>query len=104
MIQANVLAAMTQNGDAINQVYNVTAGERTTLNELFGMIRGYLSGYDDRIKSIEPMYWPFRKGEVLHSLTDISKAKRLIGYDPKYNVKKDMEETVKWFFQNRQMK
>ncbi|MBI5102964.1 MAG: Vi polysaccharide biosynthesis UDP-N-acetylglucosaminuronic acid C-4 epimerase TviC [Nitrospirae bacterium] len=97
VIQANLLAAMTENRDAINQVYNVAAGERTTLKELFGMIRGCLSDYDDRIKSIDPVYGPFRIGDVPHSLADISKAKRLIGYDPEYGVKNGMEETVKWF-------
>jgi UDP-N-acetylglucosamine 4-epimerase len=103
VIQANILAAMTQNGDALNQVYNVAAGERTTLNELFHMIRGYLSGYDDSIGLIEPAYGPFRKGDVLHSLADISKATKLIRYNPEYDVKKGMAETVKWFFQKQGM-
>jgi UDP-N-acetylglucosamine/UDP-N-acetylgalactosamine 4-epimerase len=96
-IQANLLSATTENPEAINQVYNVAAGVRTTLNELFNMIRGLLSDYDATIKNITPLYGPFRTGDVKHSQADITKAKDLLGYYPVYDVKRGMAETVRWF-------
>jgi UDP-N-acetylglucosamine 4-epimerase len=97
VIQANLLSATTENPEAINQVYNVATGSRTTLNELFNMIRELLSDYDATIKNITPLYGPFRSGDVRHSQADIQKVKNLLGYNPTYDVKKGMEETVSWF-------
>jgi UDP-N-acetylglucosamine 4-epimerase len=104
VIQANMLAATTKKQEAINQVYNVAIGERTTLNELFHMIRDLLGEYDDRIKVVEPIYKPFRSGDVLHSQADISRAKELLGFKPSHTVKQGMKETVEWFVKNRQSK
>jgi UDP-N-acetylglucosamine 4-epimerase len=97
VIQANLLSATTENPEAINQVYNVALGSRTTLNELFNMIKELLSDYDATIKNITPLYGPFRSGDVRHSQADIQKVKNLLGYNPTYDVKKGMEETVSWF-------
>jgi UDP-N-acetylglucosamine 4-epimerase len=101
VIQANMLAATTEKQDAINQVYNVAVGERTTLNELFYMIRDFLGEYDGKVKSVEPIYGPFRAGDVLHSQADISRAKELLGFNPSHTVKNGMKETVEWFVQQR---
>lgn len=97
VIQANLLAATTENPEAINQIYNVAAGSRTTLNELFNMIRELLEEYHSDIKNISPAYGPFRPGDVRHSQADIQKAKYLLGYNPTHDVKKGMVETVRWF-------
>ncbi|WAC06790.1 MAG: NAD-dependent epimerase/dehydratase family protein [Thermodesulfobacteriota bacterium] len=96
VIQANMLAATTKKQEAINQVYNVAVGERTTLNELFYMIRDLLGEYDEKIKSVEPIYGPFRAGDVLHSQADISRVKELLGFNPSYTVKSGMKETIEW--------
>jgi Nucleoside-diphosphate-sugar epimerases len=101
VIQANMLAATTNKQDAINRVYNVAVGERTTLNELFYMIRDFLGEYDDKVKSIEPIYGPFRAGDVLHSQADTSRAKGLLGFNPSHDVKNGMKETVDWFVKQR---
>lgn len=101
VIQANILAATTEKQEAVNRVYNVAVGERTTLNELFYMIRDILGEYDDKVKSIEPIYGPFRSGDVLHSQADISRAKALLGFNPSHDVKNGMKETVGWFVKQR---
>lgn len=97
VIQANLLSATTEYPEAINQVYNVAAGSRTTLNELFNMIKELLGDYHSDIKNISPAYGPFRPGDVRHSQADIQKVKNLLGYNPTYDVKKGMTETVRWF-------
>jgi UDP-N-acetylglucosamine 4-epimerase len=95
--QANLLSATTENPEAVNQVYNIAAGSRTTLNELFNMIRELLGDYDANIKNITPVYGPFRPGDVRHSQADIQKAKDLLGYHPTHDVKSGMTKTVRWF-------
>jgi UDP-N-acetylglucosamine/UDP-N-acetylgalactosamine 4-epimerase len=98
VIQVNLLAALAENKSAVNQIYNVAVGDRTTLNELFFMIRDFLGGYDQKVKSIEPNRGSLRAGDVRHSQADISKAKELLGYLPSHVVKSGMKETVNWFF------
>ena len=97
VIEANLLAANTSNVEAINQVYNIAYGERTTLNQLFGLIRDEVAKMRPEAKEVTPNYGPFRGGDVRHSLADINKAKGLLGYSPKYNVQKGMGETINWY-------
>ena len=87
-VQANLLAATTENKEAVNQVYNVAVGGRTSLNELFKMIRDNLAEFKSEV----------RPGDVRHSQADISKAAELLGYKPSHDVKAGMTETVTWFF------
>ena len=96
-IQANLLAATSDSVEALNKVYNVAYGERTTLNKLFQLIKENLTPYNQDIKTIEPRYGPFRKGDVSHSLADISRARDVLGYEPKYDVNDGMKETIKWY-------
>ena len=100
VVQANHLAAVVQNKNALNQVYNVAHGERTTLNELFYLIRELAGKFDRDILTIEPVYGPARAGDIPHSLASIDKARLLLGYSPVLNVKKGLEEAVKWFWNN----
>ncbi len=97
-IQANILAATTDNKEAVNQVYNVAFGDRTSLNELFRMIRDSLAEFKAEVKEIEAVHGDFRSGDVRHSQADISKAVELLGYKPSHDVNEGMVETVKWFF------
>jgi UDP-N-acetylglucosamine 4-epimerase len=96
-IQANLLAATSDSVEASNKVYNVAYGAQTTLNQLFQLIKENLIPYNQDIKTIEPRYGPFRKGDVSHSLADISRARDLLGYEPKYDVNDGMKETIKWY-------
>ncbi|MBF0375912.1 MAG: Vi polysaccharide biosynthesis UDP-N-acetylglucosaminuronic acid C-4 epimerase TviC [Desulfamplus sp.] len=99
-IQANILAALVQDKSAVNQVYNVAFGERTTLNQLFAMIRERVAlKYPDAIK-IEPQYRDFRKGDVRHSLAEISKASTLLGYKPLFSVSKGLDEAARWYIEH----
>jgi len=90
-VQANEKALFTKNAAAINQVYNIAYGERTTLNEVFEMIKE-VAGSD-----LAPKYGPERRGDVRHSLADISKAKSLLGYDPSFSVKDGLKLAFEWY-------
>jgi UDP-N-acetylglucosamine 4-epimerase len=100
VLQANHLAAVVQGREALNQVYNVAHGERTTLNQLFKIIRQLAGRYDKKILNIEPLYGPARAGDIAHSLASIEKAKKLLGYSPELNVEKGLAEALKWYWNN----
>jgi UDP-N-acetylglucosamine 4-epimerase len=99
-VQANILAAVATNDDALNQVYNVAFGQRTSLNELFDHIRTRVAKFYPRLKNVKPLYRDFRPGDVRHSLADISKAKELIGYNPEYSVASGLDKAAKWYVEN----
>jgi UDP-N-acetylglucosamine 4-epimerase len=96
-VQANLLAGLTQEPDALNQVYNVAVGERTTLNELYGLIRARLSQYNPDLSRLEPIYRDFRPGDVRHSQADIAKASRLLGYSPSHRIDTGLDEAMDWY-------
>lgn len=96
-VQANILAATTDNPDATDQVYNVAVGDRTTLNELFELIRSGLSEQFPHLKGYQATYRDFRAGDVKHSLADISKAKRLLGYEPTHRISEGMKIALGWY-------
>lgn len=93
-VQANILAACASEEKAHGQVYNIAFGQRTTLNELFFMIRDHVSKANPDAAVIRPVYADFRPGDVRHSLADISKAKELLGYEPAYSVTQGLEKTA----------
>ncbi len=101
VVQANLLAATTQNSDAVNQIYNVAVGDRTTLNSLFELIQHNLSPLYPHIKNAEPTYRDFRAGDVRHSLADISKAERLLGYAPAIRIAEGLLIAVPWYVTQR---
>jgi len=100
VVQANLLAATTQNSDAINQAYNVAIGDRTTLNQLFEAIQIGLRRRDPSLPLQKPVYQDFRAGDVRHSLADISKAQTLLGFAPKYRIEQGLELALDWYKQN----
>ena len=100
VVQVNHLAALTENHDAVNQVYNVAFGERTTLKQLYSKIRELAGAFDKSVLSIEPEYGPVRAGDIPHSLASIEKAKRLLGYLPTHSVEEGLKEAVEWFWTN----
>lgn len=100
VVQANHLAAVATDKNALNQIYNVAHGERTTLDSLFFMIREMAGKFDPDILGIEPVYGPFRDGDIPHSLASVQKAKDLLGYLPVKNVKQGLSESVEWFWKN----
>jgi len=100
VIQANHLAAISSNKEAINQVYNVAHGERTTLNLLFEYLRKLTGKSDPDVLKINPVYGPVRGGDIMHSLASIEKAKRLLGYSPVQNVQEGLAESIDWYRRN----
>ncbi|MEA1968300.1 MAG: SDR family oxidoreductase [Thermodesulfobacteriota bacterium] len=96
-VQANILAALTEKEEAVNKVYNVAFGQRTTLNELFSFIRERVAVSHPQALKIEPEYRAFRPGDVRHSLADISRAKELLGYEPEFSVAQGLDRAAKWY-------
>jgi UDP-N-acetylglucosamine 4-epimerase len=99
-VQANLLAATTENEDALNQVYNVAVGEQTSLNRLFEMIKDLLAKDRPELAGVSAVYRDFRAGDVRHSLADISKAERLLGYLPTHRISEGMQEAMDWYVQD----
>lgn len=100
VIQANHLAALVQDKSAFDQVYNVAHGERTTLNQLFKILRNFVGEYDPRVLQIQPVHGPARPGDIPHSLASIEKASRILRYMPILNVESGLKEAVKWYWNN----
>ncbi|MCP4118767.1 MAG: SDR family oxidoreductase [Desulfobacteraceae bacterium] len=98
-VQANILAALAPD-DAANRVYNVAFGQRTTLNELFAMIRDRVAAKYPLAKDAQPEYRDFRAGDVRHSLADISRAINLLGYDPEFSVNQGLDVAADWYINN----
>ena len=93
-VQANLLSLFTKDTEAINQVYNIACGQQTSLNQLFE----YLC--QEAGSSLKPIYGPERKGDVKHSLADISKAGKLLGYMPSISVREGLKRTFDWYLQS----
>jgi len=102
-VQANILAAITED-EATNQIYNVAVGERTSLKDLFELIRVGLENEFPHLHSFKPIYQDFRAGDVRHSLADISKAKKLLGYCPTHPIYAGIDTALKWYVINIQIK
>ncbi len=100
VIQMNMLAMTTTNPDAVNQIYNTAFGEMTTLNQLVDYLKEYLSEFDPEIAKVEVIHGQNRLGDIPHSLACIDKAKKLLGYTPKYSIRDGLKEAVKWYWHN----
>ncbi|MDC4876148.1 NAD-dependent epimerase/dehydratase family protein [Acinetobacter baumannii] len=98
-VQANILAATTENEEAKNQVYNVAVGDRTTLNDLFNAIRIALSE-NNIIYEKEPVYRDFRAGDVRHSQASVEKIQNLLGYKAQYVISEGVDLAMKWYVKN----
>ncbi|RYJ45584.1 UDP-glucose 4-epimerase [Flavobacterium beibuense] len=100
VIQMNELAMFTENPQAVNTVYNTAFGDRTTLNDLVGYLKTFLSQYDAKIADVDVIHGPNRIGDIPHSLASIDKATKLLNYNPKYSLKNGLEVAVKWYWDN----
>ncbi len=94
-VQANVRAALAGD-EAQDQVYNVAVGERTSLVELFGLLRDGLERHQVHYDR-EPIFRDFRPGDVLHTQADISKAGAMLGYAPTHGISQGIEEALPWY-------
>lgn len=98
VIQANKLAASVEDPAALNTVYNVAFGERTTLNDLYSFLRNALGKFDPQISVLEAKYGPNRAGDIPHSLADISKARTLLKYAPRFSIRDGLVEAAEWYY------
>ncbi len=97
VVQANVLAGCVEGKDASNQAYNIAVGHRTTLDELFALLRDGLARRHPRLAGMRPTYGPARPGDVMHSLADVEKARRLLGYEPTHSIERGLDESLAWY-------
>lgn len=98
-VQANILAATTQNDEAKNQIYNVAVGDRTTLNDLFNVIKAALNE-NGVIYTKAPIYREFRAGDVRHSQASIDKIQNLLDYEAKYHIDDGIDQAMFWYVKN----
>ncbi|GAK77270.1 UDP-glucose 4-epimerase [Nonlabens ulvanivorans] len=98
VIQANEKAMLTVHPEAVNSIFNIAYGERTDLKMLVDLLKMSLSKYDKSILNIEVIYGPVREGDVPHSLASIDKAKRILNYQPQFNLRDGLDEAVDWYW------
>lgn len=96
VIQANILASLSTNKDAINQIYNIAVGDTNNLNDLHDLIVTNLE-FNNIFYKTPPTYLDFREGDVKHSLANIDKAKTFLGYDPKFALNEGLKKSIPWF-------
>ncbi|PQJ72069.1 SDR family oxidoreductase [Polaribacter butkevichii] len=99
VIQANLLSLIADK-EAANEIYNVAFGDRNTLIDLCDSLKEFLSNYNPKIKDVEVVFGPNRIGDIPHSHADISKAKKLLNYNPKFSLKEGLKESIDWYWEN----
>jgi UDP-N-acetylglucosamine 4-epimerase len=97
VVQANLLAATVERSEAVGEVYNVAVGERTTLLQLLGLMRSAIAELRPDLTFRAPEHRGFRAGDIQHSLADISKARRLLGYQPGVTVRDGVRASAAWY-------
>jgi UDP-N-acetylglucosamine 4-epimerase len=100
VVQANLLAGITNDRDATNQVFNIGVGQSVTLNELYRLIRTHVGPGPASAHDFQPKYREFRPGDIRHSLADISKARTLLGYRPSHLLAQGLTEAMPWYLGN----
>lgn len=91
VVQANILAAFAEDENALNQIYNVAVGERTSIQQMFDILKS-ASG-----SNIKADYRPARPGDIKDSLADIRKIKELLKYEPTVKLEEGLRVTLEWF-------
>lgn len=97
VVQANLLAATAEPVDAMHEVFNVAVGDRTTLKQLYALMRDNVAREHPEVAGREPEYRDFRDGDVRHSQASIDKARKRLGYAPAVNITAGLEKTAAWF-------
>jgi UDP-N-acetylglucosamine 4-epimerase len=100
VVQVNLLAALAKSPEAANQVYNVALNDRTSLNQLYEMMRSLLVQSFPHVDKHRPVYADFRDGDIRHSQADISKAMRLLGFQPTHRIGDGLKEAMDWYKKN----
>jgi UDP-N-acetylglucosamine/UDP-N-acetylgalactosamine 4-epimerase len=100
VVQMNLLAATGQHPDALNRAFNVALNDRTSLNELFELLRERLAPDYLHLADYRPVYQDFRAGDVMHSQADISRAQTLLGYQPTHDIAQGLDVALSWYKNN----
>ncbi len=93
VIEANLKACLAPH-EAAGEAFNIAYGGREYLNDIYFGLTKALN------VDIQPIYGPDRKGDIKHSNADISKAKRLLGYDPDWDFQKGIDAAIEWYKEN----
>jgi UDP-N-acetylglucosamine 4-epimerase len=94
-VQANIRAGLTANSEAVNQVYNIAVGDRTSLVQMYDILR------EEAHSTLAPKFGPNRAGDIRDSLADISKAETRLGYTPQVRIREGLQQTLSWFKANQ---
>lgn len=100
VVQANLLAAMTDNKSATNQIFNIALSDQTSLLELFEILKAELAKTHPKVGQSKPKFKPFRKGDILHSCAEVGKAKKLLNYQPTHDVRDGLAVAMSWYEKN----
>lgn len=97
VVQANLRAALVPAEGPRHEIFNIAYGEQTTLNQLHGLLVDNLRERIPGLQAPPPAYREFRAGDVRHSLADVGKARRLLGYAPTHSVRQGLREAMGWY-------
>ena len=100
VIQMNILSGLTDNPEAFGEAFNVAVGGRNTLSELYLLINKELNIHIESFDKKEAIHRDFREGDIRHSNADISKAEKIVGYEPTHDIYQGMEEAIEWYIEN----
>ncbi|WP_298525621.1 SDR family oxidoreductase [uncultured Christiangramia sp.] len=100
VVQMNLLCLVTENENALNEVYNTAVGDRTNLKELTQLLKQNLAEYDSDIAEVEIEHGPNRPGDIPHSLASVKKAKKLLNYNPTHRIEDGLKEATHWYWDN----
>ena len=94
------MSAISDNISKKDYVFNVAVGDKTSLNDLFYIIKDVLSSHQISYDA-DPVYKDFRKGDVKHSQADISNISKHTGYQASVNFYEGIKKTVQWYKENQ---
>ncbi|MFZ2889936.1 MAG: NAD-dependent epimerase/dehydratase family protein [Sulfuricurvum sp.] len=100
VVQANILAGMTENEEAFGRAFNTAVGGRNTLNELYHAIVGELAVHNEEFVKVDPIYRDFRAGDIRHSNANIDAISVLLGFEPTHTIKQGLEASIVWYIEN----
>jgi UDP-N-acetylglucosamine 4-epimerase len=100
VVQANLLAATVEDPLALGQAYNIALGDQTSLLELYDLIHALVSQKYPQVKGVRAVHREPRKGDLMFSRADTSKAQRLLGFRPAVRIMEGLQKTVDWYAEN----
>jgi UDP-N-acetylglucosamine 4-epimerase len=98
VVDANILAVVTTDPNAVNQVYNIAIEERTSLLDLAIYLKEFLTAFDERIAGVEIIHRPARIRDMDYTPVSIEKAKKLLAYQPRYSVRNGLIKSAGWYW------